>query len=188
MIWEIGTDEAASKGRDNALEFASVGSTTTTFSRILGWGSSYPTPGNTLFLPGYLNNGLTFKQVCTANGYGCQNFFRDFRTTGALNFVVTSPNQTCTDLTLTYHRHGTETDDIIVEVGDSSVTIQNLGMLEGVGTTHQIPIPLNIFGVEVLRVTIQYQGGGNANGHFIDYIRMDADCETTLPPPFPPGI
>lgn len=182
-IWSIGSDDTNQRGRNNANEFDDQpNSHQTQYRAALKFGQTEDNPGDPpLKFPGYLDDDESFIEVCTRLNLRCKNHSRDYSSAEEININVNAGNNYCSNVELTYHRHGTETDQVAYTLGNNpndKVVITTVGGFEAKHYAGIIPLP-DIPGKE-FTISIRYQGGGLDNGHFIDFIKLTGDC-TVMP-------
>ncbi len=179
-IWRIGVDETNQRGRENANEFdAQANFHQSQYSADLSFQEEVDNPGALpLKFPGYLDDSESFKQVCTRSNYRCKDHSRDYSSAEVININVDTGDRYCTNVTFTYHRHGTEIDEIAYDIGNDDqdpVIMTFLGGAEAQHATHSILLP-DIPGGE-FTVSLRYIGQGLDNGHFIDFMKLTGDCQ-----------
>ena len=169
-LWQIGTPNGAVNPIVGAGEYPANRAYSDNFEYTVGDDTE---PINAPSIPGYIGS----VNVCDiASNRPCTD------TTAQLNIHFTlNCYYAAEELTLIYDRYGSEVDDILLD-GDSVGTVSGTE-----GGFSQFAIPLEALSAGDHTITIRYAGGGDANGHYIDYLKLTAPSLCAVQVDIKPG-
>jgi len=157
QLWQIGKSNGVVNPIEGSLEYPATGVWYETFNYVVGTDVD---PINSPSIPGYIGS----CNVCDiASERPCTD------TTERLNIQF---ELYCTheegELALIYDRYGSETDTLYFDFdGDPFATVV---ATEGGFKQFNLPLPAAAAGTHT--ISIAYEGGGDANGHYIDYLKL----------------
>ena len=158
IVWQIGTPHGSVDPILGAGEYPATGLFTDSFDYFVGTDVD---PINAPSIPGYLG---------TMNVGQIANDGRPYtNTTAELNIFFTLERDfVAGELALVYGRYGSESDAIFLD----DVSIATIGYgVEGGMMNVRMDLGAVPSGPHV--ITLAYNGDGDANGHYIDYIQLD---------------
>jgi hypothetical protein len=155
VVWQIGDLDGVVDPIDGASEYAATGAFDLTFNYVVGSDSD---PINNPSMPGYL--GPQNVAAIASDGRPATD------TTALLNILFTLDGD-ISDSTLTYGRYGSESDRLYLD-GVLFATLP-------VGTEggfQEYSFDLGSLAAGDYVISIDYDGGGAYNGHYIDYLQL----------------
>ena len=158
IIWDIGQSHGSVNPILGAGEYPADGTFTASFDYYVGTDLD---PINAPSIPGYLG---------TANvGDIAQDGRPPTNTTAELNIHFTLERDfVAGELALVYGRYGSESDAIFLD--DVSIATIGYGVEGGM---MNVRMDLGAVPGGDHMITLAYNGDGDANGHYIDYIQLD---------------
>lgn len=166
-VWQIGKEDGAVNPIDGAAEFPATESWVTEFNYTVG---SDLDPIESPSMPGYIGA----QNVCAyASGRPCTD------TTQKLNINF---DLACSydpgELMLTYARYGSESDKVYL---DGTLVNTVPGTAENNWQTQLLSLPLaGTVGIGSHTLSIEYNGGGDDNGHYIDYLKLEGNVQCLI--------
>jgi len=159
QLWQIGTPHGDVGPIDGSAEYPANREYTDEFTYYVG---SDADPIGAPLIPGYIGS-INVCDIPDVSNRPCTD------TTMELNIVFELYcNHAEGELILIYDRYGSETDTLYFDFdGDPFATV-----FATEGGFKQFSLPLPAAAAETHTITIAYEGGGNANGHYIDYLKL----------------
>jgi len=157
QLWQIGKSDGAVNPIGGSAEYPATHAYSDEFDYVVGVDAD---PINAPDIPGYIGS----INVCDiVSGRPCTD------TTMRLNIQF---NLYCShvagDLELIYDRYGSETDTLYFDF--DGTPFATVVATEGGFQQFTLPLPASAAGTHT--ISIAYEGGGDDNGHYIDYLKL----------------
>ena len=157
QFWQIGTPDGAVDPKDGSAEYPANRQYYNEFTYIVGVDSD---PIGAPSMPGYIGS----KNVCDINERPlCTDTTKELN----IEFELYCSHEEG-KLVLIYDRYGSETDTLYFDF--DGTPFATVVATEGGFKQFNLPLPIAAAGIHT--ITIAYEGGGDANGHYIDYLKL----------------